>query len=231
MRLARLQLWLGYATEAAWTIRSCLSKVPADPELVALFITAVVESGGVPYLVNEAREALEVLHCDAEASPRLEVARVRLALLRGNSESARDDLAKLATLDRGPFEAVVAYAEVLLGEGKTAYARHHLQRALRVSSENPRVLRLLAQSYLQEGVFFEPQYAVQLATLACQFTAWRGIQEMHALAQAHALVGDKMAALLIATKAKETGGKLLGSYRGSKNLDRLIQRLSVETQV
>jgi Flp pilus assembly protein TadD len=230
VRLARLQLWLGYATEAAWTMRACLAKVSADPELVTIFITAVVESGGVSYLVEEAREALRLLHYEVEAYPRLEVARVRLELMVDASECARDDLAKLASLDRGPFDAVVSYAQVLLDEGKTAYARHHLHRALIVSSENPRVLRLLAMSYLKEGVFFEPEYAVQLATLACQYTAWKGIHEMHTLAEAYALSGDKMSALLIATKAKDTGGRLLGSYRDAKHLDNLIQRLSVGTQ-
>jgi tetratricopeptide (TPR) repeat protein len=230
VRLARLQLWLGYATEAAWTMRACLAKVSVDPELVTIFITAVVESGGVSYLAEEAREALKLLHYEVEAYPRLEVARVRLELLVGDSESARDDLAKLASLDRGPFDAVVSYAQVLLDEGKTAYARHHLHRALVVSSENPRVLRLLANSYLKEGVFFEPEYAVQLATLACQCAGWRGIHEMHTLAEAYALSGDKMSALLVATKAKETGGRLLGSYRDAKHLDKLIQRLSEGTQ-
>jgi predicted Zn-dependent protease len=230
VRLARLQLWLGYATEAAWTMRECLSKVSVDPELVTIFITAVVESGGVSYLVDEARDALNLLHYELEAYPRLEVARVRLELLTAEAESARDELAKLASLDRGPFDAVVAYAQLLLDEGKTAYARHHLHRALIVSSENPRVLRLLANSYLKEGVFFEPEYAVQLATAACQCTGWKGIHEMHALAEAYALSGDKMSALLIATKAKDTGGRLLGSYRDAKHLDNLIQRLSEGTQ-
>lgn len=231
VRLARLQLWLGYATEAAWTMRACLGKVPVDPELATIFITAVVESGGVSYLVDEAREVLSQLHCEFEAYPRLEVARVRLALLTEDFDTARDDLARLAALDRGPFDAVVAYAQVLLDEGKTAYARHHLHRALVVSSENPRVLRMLASSYLKEGVFFEPEFAVQLATVACQFTSWKGVHEMHTLAEAYASKGDKMSALLVATRAKETGGRLLGSYRDSKHLDRLIQRLSQGTQV
>jgi hypothetical protein len=53
---------------------------------------------------------------------------------------------------------------------------------------------------------------------------------MHTLAEAYALSGDKMSALLIATKAKDTGGRLLGSYRDAKHLDKLIQRLSVGTQ-
>jgi uncharacterized protein HemY len=230
VRLARLQLWLGYATEAAWTIRSALQKMPADPELVTLFTTAVVEGGGVAYLLNEAKDLLANMHCEREAYPRLEVAKVRFQLLLDDSESARDDLARLAAVDRGPFEAVVAFSQVLMEEGKTAYARHHLHRSLIVSPEHPKVLRLLARSYLEKGPFLEPEYAVQLATKACQVTAWQGIHEMHTLAHAYAMSGDKVSALLVASKAKETGRRLLGSYPESKQLDRLIEQLSSGTQ-
>lgn len=230
IRLARLQLWLGYATEAAWTMRTGLQRISADPELVSVFVTAVVESGGVSYLVREARDYLSNLHAEPEAYPRLEVAKARFELIAGDSETARVQLAHLAALDRGPFDAVVAFAELLLNEGKIAYARHHLHRALIVSPEHPRVLSLLARSYIEDGVFFEPEFCIQLATKACQATSWRGIHEMHVLAQGYALNEDKVSALLIASKAKDTGRRLLGCYREAKNLDSLIQRLSSGTE-
>lgn len=230
VRLARLQLWLGHAVEAAWTIRSALRVIPADPELVTLFVTAAVETGGVPHLVAEAQDLLRELHCEAEAAPRLEVARSRLKLLAGDLGEARDDLAALANKDRGPFEAVVAFAQVLLDEGKTAYARHHLHRSLMVSPEHPRVLRMLALSYLQPGAHFEPEYAVNLATRACQATGWSGIHEMLVLAKSYALCGDKISALLIASKAKEAGRNLLGVYPEVQTLDELINNLSSGTQ-
>jgi uncharacterized protein HemY len=226
VRLARLQLWLGYATEAAWTMKSCLLRVPLDPEIATIFVTAVVESGGVSYLLDEAREVLRVVNPERATYPRLEVARVRLLHITEPSEAIRDELAKLAALDRGPFEAVVAYAELLLSEGKIAYARHHLHRALIVSPEHPRVLRLLATSYLKEGVFFEPEYAVQLATSACQSSGWRGIHELHILALAYSVVGEKESALLVATKAKNTGGRLLGAYQEARQLDALLRTLT-----
>jgi hypothetical protein len=228
--LARLQLWLGYATEAAWTIRGALQKVSADPELVTLFVSAVVESGGVSYLVFEAKDLLKSMHCEREAYPRLEIAKIRFELVLEESESARDELARLAAMDRGPFEAVIAFSQVLLEEGKTAYARHHLHRSLIVSPEHPKVLRLIARSYLERGPFFEPEFAVQLAAKACQVTAWRGIHEMHTLAHAYALSGDKVSALLVASKAKETGRRLLGSYPESRQLDILIEELSAPTE-
>jgi len=230
IRLARLQLWLGHSVEAAWTVRSALTVLPADPELVTLFVTAAVESSGAGTLLREARELLREMHCEPEAAPRLEVARIRLRMQDGDFGEARDDLAALANKDRGPFEAVVAFANVLLEEGKTSYARHHLHRALTVSPEHPKVLRLLSLSYLQPGLNFEPEYAIQLATRACQATGWAGMHEMHTLARAYALSGDKVSALLIASKAKEAGRNLLGIYPEVQSLEQLIHSLSSGTQ-
>ena len=230
VRLARLQLWLGYASEALWTVRVCIQRTSIDPELATLFITAVVESGGAPAAVAEAESLLTQLHYDAGGFPRLEVARARLAVVSQQCEAAREDLSKLASRDRGPFDAVVAFAEVLISEGKLAYARHHLHRALAVAPEHPKVLRLLARSYLQEGVFFEPEYAVQLAVKACQTTNWRGIHELCILAQSYVATGDKVAALLAASKAKEIALRLLGGYPEVERLERLLQGATAESQ-
>jgi tetratricopeptide (TPR) repeat protein len=230
VRLARLQLWLGYATEALWTMRVCVQKIPIDPELAALFVTAVVESGANPKAVAEADELLRQIHYDAGGFPRLEVARVRLAYVSKQCEEARDDLSKMAALDRGPFDAVVSFAEVLLGEGKVAYARHHLHRALAVAPEHPKVLRLLARSYLYEGVYFEPDFAVQLALKASQLTNWRGIHELYILAQAYVASGDKASGLLAATKAKQVAVRLLGGYPEVERLEKMLQGTAVESQ-
>jgi tetratricopeptide (TPR) repeat protein len=231
VRLARLQLWLGYATEAVWTMRVCLNRIPQDPELVTLFIAAAVDSGGGAAVVQEAYALLGRLHYDTGGFPGLEVARARLELLDAASSDSREDLAKLASLDRGPFEAVVAFAEVLLSEGKLAYARHHLHRALAAAPEHPKVLRLLALSYMHEGAFFEPEYAVQLAVKACQVTAWRGIHELYILAQAFVAQGDKAAALMVATQAKKIAVRLIGGHPGVEKLERFLQSAAAESQL
>jgi hypothetical protein len=182
------------------------------------------------HLVNEAQDLVANLHCDFEAAPRLEVAKVRLNLLIGDAELARKDLSSLASREKCPFEAVVAFAQLLLQDGKVGYARHHLHRALTVSPEHPRVLRLLASSYLEVGAFFDPEFAVQIATRACQATGWMGIHEMHTLARAYALNNDKISALLIASRAKDAGRHLLGVYPETHRLQELINDLSTGTQ-
>jgi tetratricopeptide (TPR) repeat protein len=230
VRLARLQLWLGYAAEAVWTTRVSIQRHSPDPELVTLFVTAVVESGGNQTSIAEAQKLLQQLHYDAGGFPRLEVARARLAYLIDKSDEARDDLSRLASVDRGPFEAVVAFAEVLISEGKLAYARHQLHRALTVAADHPKVLRLLARTYLHEGTFYEPEYAVQLALKACQLTNWKGIHELYTAAQSYVAVGDRVAALLAATRAKEVAARLLGGYPEVVQLEKLLQGVSIESQ-
>ncbi len=231
IRLARLQLWLGYSIEAVWTMRVCLQRLPVDPELATLFVTAVVESGADVAAVQEAQALLERVHCDAGGFPRLEAARARLAYAASKNSHSREDISKLASLDKGPFDAVVAFAEVLITEGKLAYARHHLHRALITAPEHPKVLRLLALSYLHEGPFFEPEYAVQLAVKACQVTAWRGIHELYILAQAYMAQEDKAAALLTAMQAKVVAGRLIGGHPGVDKLERFLQSAAAESQV
>lgn len=231
VRLARLQLWLGYATEALWTMRVCLQRIPVDPEIVTLFINAVVDSGADASAVHEAHTILGRVHCDAGGFPGLEVARARLSFASSQCDDSRSDISRLASRDRGPFDAVVTFAEVLISEGKLAYARHHLHRAFTVAPEHPKVMRLLAVSYLHEGPFFEPEFAVQLAVRACQVTAWRGIHELYILAQAYVAHGDKAAALMVALQAKKIAGRLIGGHPGIEKLERFLQTATAESQV
>jgi predicted Zn-dependent protease len=126
---------------------------------------------------------------------------------------------------------VVAFAEVLISEGKLAYARHHLHRALTAAPEHPKVLRLLAVTYLHEGAFFEPDFAVQIALRACQITAWRGIHELYILAQAYVAQEDKAAALMAATRAKHIASRLIGGHPGVERLEQSLQSEEIESQV
>ncbi|NDC38365.1 MAG: hypothetical protein EBZ48_09980, partial [Proteobacteria bacterium] len=119
--------------------------------------------------------------------------------------------------------------KLLLTEGEVMPARRLLRRALVKLPENPQILSLLAQSYLQSGALYNAEYARQLATEACQRSEWSSPRELHILAEAFYHIGDKASALIIASKAKEEGSRLLGSYRDVKSLDQLIDNLSTGT--
>lgn len=228
IRLARLHMWTGNYLEAAWCARRALLSVPSDPELVALFLISLLENGGPSYLIDDAvGEFLQV--SSDENPPILEVARACLWMHRGERERAISLLAQIAALPSPPFEAYMYLGEALLKNGQASQARKQLRMALMLAPEYPRLLSLCAESYFVGGTFYNPEYAKQLATTAAQNASWLSPWAMHTLAEAYRLSGDRMAALIMASKAKEVGIERLGSYRNSKRLDDLIENLSSTT--
>ena len=229
LRLARLQLWSGQTLEAAWTIRRALRNIPADADLAATYLLAVLDSDGPAYLLTEASETANRIDREGQTHPRLKAPLARLRMMQGKYDAGRAELVAIANTDGAPFEALVLLADVQLHEGKLVDARKELRRALKVAPDYPRVLSMLAETYLTAGPFYNAQYAQQLALSASQLTNWASPREMHLLAESYYHIGDKMSALIIASKAKHVGLRLLGSYRDTKSLEQLIESLESST--
>ena len=85
---------------------------------------------------------------------------------------------------------------------------------------------MLAETYLRSGTMYNAAFGKQLATQACIATNWLSPREMHVLAEAYYHTGDKLAALLTASKAKQAGSGLVGQYAKSHHLDQLIESLT-----
>lgn len=230
IRLARIQMWIGHSLDAAWTARRALQRLPVEPELVGLFILNVVEHEGTSYLLQEALKYAESLLPIQKENPILKTAMAKLDLFHGDKSSGREKLVEICTQVECPIEALILLADELLEEGNLAQSRHELKRAMNMIAEHPRVLSLLAETYLRSGPFYNADYARQLATSACQSSQWLSPREMHILAESYYHQGDKISALVLASKAKQAGSQLLGTYRDVKNLDRLIETLSTGTQ-
>lgn len=235
LRLARLQLWRGESLQAAWTMRRALRNIAPDAEIACLFLGSAIDARAPRYLLEEALRALQSAQTGDESDVRANafIARAQMILRKVGTpeyQLARTQLAQIASRPGAPFESVIAFGEVLIEEGKVALARRLLRRALHSSSEYPRLLSLLAETYLRSGTFYNADYARQLATTACQKTSWTSPREMHILAEAFYHCGDKISALVVASKAKELGSRLLGSYTHSRTLDDLISNLSTGTQ-
>ncbi|MCB0338901.1 MAG: tetratricopeptide repeat protein [Bdellovibrionales bacterium] len=226
LRLARMQLWTGQAMSAAWTLRRALREFGTDADLVSTFLQAVLDNGGPNYLLQEGVEFLKQLPPSDRASSKLEIAAARLAIFRGDYKTGRGNLARLTAGATPPFEALVAYAEALIAEGRIAHSRQQLRRALQIAPDHPRVLSLFAESYLKSGPFYNPEFARQLALSACQNSGWCGPREMHILAEAYLANNERITALAVAHKAKEAGTRLLGNYRDVRTIDKLIEALS-----
>jgi Tfp pilus assembly protein PilF len=228
-RLAKLHMWTGNYLEAAWTYRRALQHIPGDAEFIAGFLQSVLENGGPGYLVREAQRVLLTLDSRELGQPKVVVARALLAIHNGEYDEGERMLTDLLSQSAIPIDIFVYYAQLLQQQGKVANARRYLRIALEISPNNPRVLSLFAQTYLQPGAFYNPTFALQLATTAAQNTGWLSPWAMHTLAEAYYHEGDKMAALIMASKAKDVGNQRLGAYREEKNLDQLIESLSEGT--
>jgi tetratricopeptide (TPR) repeat protein len=230
LRLAQFQLWNGRSLESAWTLKRALKRMEPDQELAATFLMAVLDNGGPCYLLKEAKQVVEKVEQDEgpddHSRQRLEIAKARLMIFEGQKKEGYTDLYRLASQHEAPIEAIVAVSELLVKEGKIAFARQFLRRGLQLSPTYPRLLGLFAETYLCSGAFYSPDFAVQLASKACQNSLWASPREIHVLAEAYFHAGDRMSALLMASKAKEEGTRLLGAYRDVKSLDKLIESLS-----
>lgn len=230
IRLARIQYWLGKSADAALTLRRGMQYFDADPELSALLLFSLIDYGASGYLIAEAVAQAKRAMERVPGHKLLRVAQARCMFHTGQCERGRELLVSLALEDPALFEAVVAYAEVLLEENKVDEALIHLRRALQVSPSHPRVLSMIARTYLMDSASFNPEYSQQLATSACQSSSWSSPRDMHILAEAFSQGGDKMAALVTASRARELGTKSHREYAQAGTLNKLIETLRAEIQ-
>ncbi|MCB9030266.1 MAG: tetratricopeptide repeat protein [Deltaproteobacteria bacterium] len=230
IRMARMQMWTGEYMEAVWTMRKALRELEHDSELVALFLTSVLENNGPGYLLDEGEEAYKSLSEEEKQNEKLEVAVARLEIYRGDYRKGRSRLSTLASGSSAPFEAVVAYGEILLKEGRVSIARQQLRRALIVAPNHPKVLSLFAWTYLKSGPYYNADFAKQTAISAAQHSGWRSPEALHVLAESYYALGDNITALATAVSAKEAGGKLLSHYKDARSIDMLIESISAEAE-
>lgn len=226
VRLARVQMWVGENLEAAWTMRRALRELKHDGELVGVFTLAILDHGGAGYLFKEAEDAIRNLSDAEKSHRRMQVALARLELSRGDYQKGRANLASLVAGAEAQIDAVVAYGEILLKEGRLPIARQQFRRALLVNPNHPKVLTLMAETYLKSGPLNNPEFAKQLATSACQNSGWSSPEALHVLAEAFKALDDNLSALATAVRAKEAGSKLLSGYRNVKDIDALIETLA-----
>ncbi len=226
-RLASFQIWMGRYLEAAWVARRALVRLGPELDMASLYMQALQENGGPKYLLEEAKEYLGKTagQVVSNSNLRFELVRAREEL-ENSYTSGRAKLLGLAALPNSSVEIKTAFAELLFREGKVAEAHNQLCEALTTSANHPRVLSLLAETHLAPGELYNPEHAISLAIGACQNSGWANTWTLHVLAEAYYLAGDGASALMIASKARYEGSRLLGAYPGAKALDKLIQVLS-----
>lgn len=226
VRLYRLHAWTGNYVEAAIVLRRCLEQCPNDDELIALMSLAALENNGPAYLVSFAKAELEAIVDPDNSSPLVNVARARLAMNENRFDEAIELVEPIVNEKDPIFDALVVHGQLCLEVGRIAHARRSFRLAMALVPDHPKLLSLMARTYLKAGLYYEPDYACQLATTAAQNSGWLSPWAMHTLAEAYYHRGDNMSALILAGKAKEVGSQRLGAYRDAKILDQLIESLN-----
>lgn len=226
VRLARLQMWLGHSVEAAWTLRRALQILQADGELVGLFILSALENYSTQQFVTEGLSHYRKLPLIEQSHPLLQLAIAKKDIIDDKVQRPWKPIHNLLTGELQTVEAMIYHAELLFKSEDLVQARHQLQRALSYRPDNPQVLYLLAKIYLAEGEIYNPSFALQLAQNSCQNSGWKNPKGLHVLADCYSHLGDKMSALLIASRAKDVSTSLLGSYSDGNKLEKMISELS-----
>jgi predicted Zn-dependent protease len=219
-------MWTGHRLDAAWTMRRAAQRVCSDSTIAALFLISVLESKAPAFLIEEAVRYVGTVDETVQDNLLLRTAKARFLMERGVNEPAQEALSELVRSTSCPIEAFSYYAEILLGSGDVSGGREILQRALYAAPNHPQLLSFIARTYLLPGESYNPSYAVQLATSACQETNWLSPREIHTLAFAYMAQNNRGAALIVAEKGRSVGSKLLGSYRDVRSIERLIAELS-----
>lgn len=228
LRLARLQLFLGHAVEASWTIRSALRAVPADAELLGLYLFSTLETNSVPDVRNEAIRLVDSLPDEQQNDSLLRFCLLRKEIEAGRVVYAWEELAGF--IDREPrcVEAMLYFSRILIRSQQFSMAKGYLDRAMRERPDHPAVLASIASFYLNKSEFYSSAYALQLAQSACQVSAWSNPRALITLANAYFVSGDRGAALLVASKAKDVRNSLLEIFRDEERLENFIQGLAAE---
>lgn len=196
-RLARLLLWSKRTDEALCVIKQALRITSHDESFKSLYLLAATNTKAI---YEQERDLLyEFLH-ENDANNIEQIARARIFFYEENTNVAKTILTKLCTASPCPLEALHSLAEILLSEGNVRVSKYFIKRALSLSPDNPTSLFLLAKWYSESSA---PHYAVEHARKACQLTGWKSSIFLRALTEAELSVGDKVSALLVASKAED----------------------------
>jgi predicted Zn-dependent protease len=134
-------------------------------------------------------------------------------------------LARVIAGGGAPFEVFLVKGEKQLEEGRIVPARDQFERAMRLVPQDPRPLALLAKTYLAPGDSYEPEYALQLAQLACERSHYENPEMLLILAEAYETVEDPSNALLISTRMKALTSTRQINFDYLQRVEEQLQRL------
>lgn len=142
------------------------------------------------------------LALEDERQVTLDTALAHYELRCGDTEAGDRLLARVLATGAAPYEAVLLRGERLLRLGRILSAREQLTRAMRSAPRNPRPVQLLAETYLVAGYTEEPEFAEQLASVACRLSHWENPECIELLARAYDRKCDYNSSELLKARAQ-----------------------------
>ncbi len=193
--LAKLQLVTGKNRDALHTMKRCLSIFGDDVQVALCYAHVMYESDSpaqsmklVKDFVNTFREKLSL---DDPMHVAVDTALAYYECLFGDEEVGERLLSRALASGVAPFEAILLRGERWIQQGRVQQGRDQIERAAKCCPADPRPYLRLAESYLLEGELHEPEYAVQLATVACKSSNWENEECLEVLRDAYIALEDR----------------------------------------
>jgi len=210
--LTKLQLVLGNIKNASATIKKCLSLYPDDVQVALCYAHIMYESDSpaqsmklVKDFINTFREKLNL---DDPMHVAVDTALAYYECWFGDEEVGERLLSRALASGVAPFEAIVLRGERWIEQGRIQQGREQLERAAKYCPADPRPYVRLSESYLIEGEWFEPEYSVQLATVACKRSNWQNQECLEVLRSGYLHLEDADMVELIDSRLKSLNPRL-----------------------
>lgn len=215
--LAKIYHLLGRPLAAVSTLSRALEIFPADSQVACAYMHLALGTVPASDVIEELKDLLVSIKRDTGLEDvrhiHIDAALAHYETRCGDAELGDRMLARVLATGHAPFEAVILRAERLLDQQRIIPAREQLARAMAAMPRSSHPARLLAESYLIEGILYEPEWARQLATVACTTSHWQDARCLDVLIRAVEACGDVATAELFRVRH--------GSLPSTREYDRL----------
>jgi tetratricopeptide (TPR) repeat protein len=154
----------------------------------------IAEAHFVKEYVEDLRRPLAITDANLD---KLDTAIAHFMLVFDDMELGESMISRVLAGNTAPYEAILIRGSRLLESDRVLLARQQLTRAMGIDPRDPVPVRLLAESYMIEGQFYNVHWAEQLANSSCKISSWKNQKSLETLKRAYSEVEELDTAELI----------------------------------
>lgn len=154
----------------------------------------MAEARFVKEFVEDLRRPLAITDANLD---KLDTAIAHFMLVFDDVELGESMISRVLAGNTTPYEAILIRGSRLLESDRVLLARQQLTRAMGIDPRDPAPVRLLAESYMIEGQFYNVHWAEQLANSSCKISSWKNPKSLETLKRAYSEVEELDTAELI----------------------------------